>query len=124
MLTVKQAAKYLGLSPVRVSVFCQEGKIKAEKRQLRKDIKKQWVISKEALDDFLAQRKQPGLVVDFEEYDLTSNERQMLSLRQNKTLAHVGKIMGFSRQRAHQLQERALEKNAAHKDIDSSQDDH
>ena len=109
MLTIKQAARYIGLSIPRTTVYFQNGQIRAEKRQLRPELKPQWVTTKEALDRFLATRKK-GLIVDFEGYDLSPLEIKMLTLRRSRTLAEVGEVMGFSRQRAHQLQESAIGK--------------
>jgi len=123
MLTIKQAAKYIGLSNPRTTAYFQNGQIKAEKRQLKigdkpQWVKPQWVTTKEALDDFLSKRKK-GLTVDFEGYDLTPLEIKMLTLRKSRTLAEVGEVMGFSRQRAHEIQVKALGKIAAQKEIAS-----
>ena len=53
MLSVEEAAVILGLTPVRVRQFCQEGR-------LGKRLGRQWIILKSELDLFRKQERRPG----------------------------------------------------------------
>jgi DNA-directed RNA polymerase sigma subunit (sigma70/sigma32) len=115
MLTTKQAAQQLGLSYKRVCVLCKTGKIKAKKEKVvvQWGRKSQWVMTQEALDQYaLEKAKIRKLEIDLDDYDLTTEERLVLTLRQHQTFAQIGEFMEYSRQRAHQLWVRAMGKIA------------